>query len=164
MEMTPGSEHAVGIDGLDRHCLDHIPVLHDAAVLAPENVYRGKPRVTRPALNVHVDYHMVPIDEGPVDGLPGVRARMTHFGEKTLQCFAAGRGQGAVLNVSRREVFVDSARIHGDQHVAVHGQYPVQSGLLSSGARHGWPSIVTIVTMGTVSPTRCHCEGGDNGP
>src|SRR3954471_3158390 len=92
------SKHAVGVDGLDRHCLDHIPVLHDAAVLAPENVYRGKPRVTRPTLDVHMDYHMVTIDEGPVYGLPGIRAGMTHVGEKTLQCLAAGWDQGAVLN------------------------------------------------------------------
>jgi hypothetical protein len=52
-------------------------MLDDLAILAAEDVDDRKTRIAGPAHRMHVHDDMVAVDERPVNGLPGTRARGT---------------------------------------------------------------------------------------
>src|SRR5262249_18197561 len=67
-----GLEHGIGVCGRLGDRLHHVPMLHDLAVLQPEDVDDGHAALARGANGMHVQDHEIAIDQRALDLALGV--------------------------------------------------------------------------------------------
>ena len=99
------SEHPVGIGGLFRNLLDHVPVLVDLAVLEPEYLDDCAPSHIGGTYGMNMENDIVTIRQDPLDLASGFRKIRFEEFDEGLEPLRAVCHQWIVLFVSVPHIF-----------------------------------------------------------
>ena len=116
-----------------------LAVLNDAVPRHAEDIHHGQPGIPGETDHVHVHCNKIAVDQRPLHVVLGMGGFDPDLVEESLQAGETGLGQRTVLQVLRRKIAIDLARIECVEHLAVHFQHQVQVALFLRRTRHHAP-------------------------